>query len=149
MDAENQLQALIERYSPEVASDAERALAILGERLPTATRLVYDNYNALVVGFAPSDKASQAILSIALYPSYVRLFFLRGVDLTDPAGILEGDGAQVRSVKLKPISRIETPEVGALVDAAVANSYPLPATGKGRIIIKSISAKQRPRMPAG
>jgi hypothetical protein len=61
--------------------------------------------------------------------------------------MLEGGGSQVRSIKLKPISRIETPEVGALVDAAVANSCPLPGTGKGRIIIKSISAKQRPRRP--
>jgi len=148
MDPEKQLQTFIDRYSPEVASDAERALAFVRERLPTATRLVYDNYNALVIGFAPSDKASHAILSIALYPSYVRLFFLRGIDLPDPGGMLEGDGSQVRSIKLKPISLIETAEVVALLDAAVASSYPLPAPGKGRLIIKSICAKQRPRRPA-
>lgn len=148
MDAETQLSGLINKFSAEVAVDARHALAVLEARLPTATRLVYDNYNALVVGFAPSDKASHAILSIALYPNYARLFFLRGIDLPDPAGILEGDGSQVRSIKLKPVSRIETPGVRALIDAAVANSYPMPATGKGRLILKSISAKQRPRRPA-
>lgn len=129
-----------------MASDAKRALAFLTERLPTATRLVYDNYNALVVGFASCEKASVAFLSIALYPQYVRLFFLRGVDLSDPNHLLEGSGAQVRSIKLKPASRLQTPEVAALIDAAVANAAPSP--GEGALVIRSISAKQRPRRPA-
>lgn len=149
MDARTQLSGFIDKFPPAVAADARHALAALEKRLPTATRLVYDNYNALVVGFGPSDKASQAIISIALYPQYVRLFFLRGIDLPDPAGVLEGDGSQVRSVKLKPASRIETAEVASLIDAAVSNARPLPTNEKGRLIIKSISSKQRPRRRAG
>jgi len=147
MDAGGQLDGFIDRYTPEVASDARAALAFLKARLPTAFRLVYDNYNALVVGFASGEKASDAFLSIALYPNYVRLFFLRGVDLADPDGLLEGDGSQVRSIKLKPASRIEAPEIRALIDSAVANTWPLPESGEGPLIIKSISAKQRPRRP--
>jgi hypothetical protein len=135
------------RYTPEVAADACRALAFLKQRLPTATRLVYDNYNALVVGFGASDKVGDIILSIALYPRYVTLFFLRGIDLPDPNRLLEGSGSQVRSVRLDPISRLEALEVGALIDAAVANGHPLPVQGNGRLIIKSISGKQRPRRP--
>lgn len=148
MDAEAQLDGFMAKYSPEVVGDARHALASLRARLPTAFRLVYDNYNALVIGFASGEKASDAFLSIALYPQYARLFFLRGVDLADPHHLLEGDGAQVRSIKLKPASRIKAPEVCALIDAAVANTWPLPESGEGPLIIKSISAKQRPRMPA-
>jgi len=148
VDAKAQLDAFIDRYSPEVASDARRALSFLETRLLTTTRLVYDNYNALVVGFGSSDKVGDIILSIALYPRWVTLFFLRGIDLPDPHGLLEGTGAQVRSVRLKPIERLEAPEVVALVDAAVERAPPLPANGKGALIIKSISAKQRPRRPA-
>ncbi len=148
MDAKAQLDAFIDRYSPEVASDARRALSFLETRLLTTTRLVYDNYNALVVGFGSSDKVGDIILSIALYPRWVTLFFLRGIDLPDPHGLLEGTGAQVRSVRLRPIERLEEPEVVALVDAAVERAPPLPANGKGALIIKSISAKQRPRRPA-
>jgi hypothetical protein len=149
MDAEAQLDSFMARYSLEVAADARQALLFLQARLPTALRLVYDNYNALVIGFASGDKASDAFLSIALYPKYVRLFFLRGVDLEDPDQLLEGSGAQVRSVKLAPASLIEEPEVGALIDAAVANTWPLPGSGEGALIIKSISPNQRPRRPAG
>jgi hypothetical protein len=147
MDAETQLDSFIDKYTPEVVADARRALAFLTERLPTACRLVYDNYNALVVGFGASDKVGDIILSIALYPRYVTLFFLRGTALPDPHGLLEGSGVTVRSVRLDPISRLETAEVGALIDAAVGNGPALPATGNGRLIIKSISAKQRPRRP--
>ena len=125
VDAQAQLDTFLAKYSPDVASDARRALAFLDKRLPTATRLVYDNYNALVVGFGTSDKVGDIILSIALYPRYVTLFFLRGTRLPDPHGLLEGSGSTVRGVRLTPISRLETPEVGALIDAAVANASPL------------------------
>ena len=147
MNTQSELDGFIDRYSPQVAADARRALAFLKLRLPTARRLVYDNYNALVVGFGTSDKVSDIILSIALYPRWVTLFFLRGTVLPDPRGLLEGSGSTVRGVRLQPVSRLETPEVGALIDAAVANASPLIATGDGPLIIKSISAKQRPRRP--
>ncbi|MFL6765614.1 MAG: hypothetical protein ACJ8FO_10515 [Sphingomicrobium sp.] len=147
MDAEAQFEAFINRYTPEVAGDARRALAFMRARLPTAIRLVYDNYNALVVTFGTSAKTGDIILSIALYPRWVTLFFLRGTVLPDPQGLLEGSGSTVRGVRLDPISRLETPEVGALIEAAVANAPPLPATGDGPLIIKSVSAKQRPRRP--
>jgi hypothetical protein len=147
MGPQAQLDAFINRYTPEVAAGARRALAFMETRLPTATRLVYDNYNALVIGFGTSDKVGDIILSIALYPRYVTLFFLRGTVLPDPHGLLEGAGVTVRSVRLEPISRIEMPEVGDLIDAAVSNAAPLPPAGDGPLIIKSISAKQRPRRP--
>lgn len=148
MDAEAQLGGFLDKYSPEIVADARHALAFLTKRLPTANRLVYDNYNALVVGFGTSEKVGDIILSVALYPRYVTLFFLKGADLPDSHGLLEGGGVTVRSVRLQPIERLESAEVGALVDAAVANAAPLPPDGKGRLIIKSISPKQRPRRPA-
>ena len=148
MTPEEELDGFIDRYLPEVAMDGRRALAFLTALLPTAIRLVYDNYNALVIGFGASTKVSDICLSIAFYPRYVTLFFLKGVELPDPAGLLEGSGSTVRGVKLRPISRIQSTEVRALIDAALANlSTPLAPTGEGPLIIKSISAKQRPRRP--
>ena len=148
MHEQAQLDTFIERYSAAVASDARHALAFMRARMPTATRLVYDNYNALVVGFGSGPKASEIIFSIALYPRYVTLFFARGVELPDPHGLLEGECKAVRHVKLRPISRLETPEVSVLIDAALAIATPpLPSSGESSLIIKSISARQRPRRP--
>ena len=147
MDEQVKLDGFIDRYTPEIAGDARRALTFMTARLPTATRLVYENYNALVVGFGASAKVGDVILSLALYPRWVTLFFLKGMVLPDPAGLLQGSGSTVRSVRLQPVERLGTPEVAALIDAAVANASPLPASGEGPMIIKSISAKQRPRRP--
>lgn len=149
MDAEAELDTFIDRYSPEVAADARHALSFVRQRLPTATRMVYDNYNALVIGFGADARASDLIFSIALYPRYVTLFFARGAEVPDPHGLLEGSGKAVRHVKLRPVSRLESREVGALIDAALAIATPpLPVSGDGPLIIKSISAKQRPRRPS-
>ena len=148
MDAESRLEEFISRYSPEVAADARYALAVLSRQFPTATRIVYDNYNALSVGLSASDRAGEAILSIAVYPKYVSLFLLRGASLADPDGVLEGTGSRVRHIKLRPISRLETTEVRALIDGAVtAAPTPFPRHGKGRLIIKAIATKHRPRRP--
>ncbi|GAA3890011.1 hypothetical protein GCM10022276_06300 [Sphingomonas limnosediminicola] len=148
-DAAAKLGQFLCKYDAPVAADARYALKTLADRFPTATRIVYDNYNALVVGFGASDKVSDAILSIAVYPRYVTLFFLRGARVTDPNGLLEGSGSKVRHIKLKSISLLQTAEVGALIDAAVASApKPFPLEGKGPLIIKSISPNQRPRRSA-
>lgn len=148
MNPEAQLDAFMDRYTADVAADARRALTFFAERFPTATRIAYDNYNAVAIGFGPSEKASEAIFSIALYPKYVSLFLLNGATLPDPHGLLEGSGSRVRHIKLRPISRLEEPEVQALVEAAVERAnMPLPESGVGQLIIKSVSAKQRPRRP--
>jgi hypothetical protein len=148
MNAEVELNSFIDRYSPEVAADARRAVEFLTARLPTATRLVYDNYNALVVAFAGGGKGSAAFLSIALYPRYVTLFFSSGALLSDPHGLLQGRGSSVRSIRLQPITRLQSPEVGELIEAAIAGAPPLPHAGEGKLIIKSVSGKQRPRRPS-
>jgi hypothetical protein len=120
----------------------------LRARLPGAVQMVYDNYNALVIGFGPSDRASEAILSIALYPRWVNLFFLQGVKLPDPQKRLLGAGSTVRRVLLESPATLDEPAVEALVQAALARAKkPIDAKAKGRLVIRAISAKQRPRRP--
>ncbi|HVQ32267.1 MAG TPA: hypothetical protein VMV21_21900, partial [Vicinamibacteria bacterium] len=85
-----QLAAFLAKFTPEVAALARKAIAALRKRLPGARVLVYDNYNALAVGFGPNERASEAILSIAVYPRWVSLFFLRGKGLADPRKVLRG-----------------------------------------------------------
>lgn len=148
-DPEKELGRFIARYSPEIRTVAREALAKVRKRLPRAVALVYDNYNALAIGFGPTERASDAILSIALYPRWVSLFFLKGVGLPDPAGVLKGSGRVVRHVVLADARDLDKPELRALMEAAVKRSEkPFDRGVSGRVIIKSISKKQRPRRPA-
>jgi hypothetical protein len=118
------------------------------KQAPGAVELVYDNYNALVIGFGPSERASQAILSIALYPRWVNLFFLQGARLSDPQRLLKGEGTRVRHVVLEDASVLDAPAVKALIARAVAASSMLfDGRRRRRMVIKSVSARQRPRRP--
>jgi len=144
----NQLEAFLDRYEPAITARARASIAFLRKRLPTATELVYDNYNALAIGFGPSDRASEAIFSVAVYPRWVSLFFLQGATLPDPAGLLRGDGKRVRHMVLNDASELQIPAVEALISAAlVAAKKPIDSTAKRSLVIKSVSARQRPRRP--
>ena len=89
---EAQLAGFLAKYSPEIEALAKAARKKMRARLKGANELVYDNYNALAIGYGPSDKASEVIFSIALYPRWVSLFFLQAKGLDDPAGRLRGSG---------------------------------------------------------
>ncbi|HEV2720557.1 MAG TPA: DUF1801 domain-containing protein [Thermoanaerobaculia bacterium] len=144
VEAQRQLDEFLSRYTPEIRALAGATLAKMRERLPGATQIVYDNYNALVVGFGPSERASEAVFSIALYPKRVRLFFLNGAELPDPKTLLEGEGTTVRSIVVEDAADLDKAPVRALMKAAL-KARPIDAKGQGRLVIRSISKKQRPR----
>jgi hypothetical protein len=117
--------------------------------LPGATQLVYDNYNALVIGFGPSEKTSHAIFSIAMYPRWLNLFFLQAAaTLPDPQKLLKGSGSVVRHIVIQSASELDQPAVQKLMTTALNRSIePIDPAAPGRLVIRSISAKQRPRRP--
>lgn len=148
MDALTQLDTFLAKYDPAIDALARALKARMDARLPGATRMIYDNWNGLVIGYGPNDKASRAILSLLVVPRWVTLCFLRGVALDDPGCVLKGDGSQVRSIRLPNQQAFDAPEIEPLITQAVANSDPpLPADGPAPLIVKSVSAKQRPRRP--
>jgi hypothetical protein len=147
--AEQQLDGFIAKYSPEVAALARAALARLRARLPGAIELVYDNYNALAIGFGPTERTSDAIFSITLWPRWVSLFFLQGAGLPDPHRLLEGSGKVARHLVLEDAEDLDRPAVQELIARGLERARtPLDSTGPSRIVIKSVSARQRPRRPA-
>jgi hypothetical protein len=147
--SEKQLAGFIAKYTPEIGALAQAALTKMRARVPGAIELVYDNYNALAVGFGPTERASDAVFSIALYPRWVSLFFMRGANLPDPQKLLQGSGKTVRHIVLDDATALDKPAVRALIAQALDRAAkPLDVTSPGRIVIKSISAKQRPRRPA-
>ena len=58
------LETFFERYSAEVAANGRALLDRLEARIPGATIMVYDNYNALAIGFAAEDRADAVVLPI-------------------------------------------------------------------------------------
>lgn len=148
MTPAKQLDAFLAKYDPAIARHAKATLAKLRKLVPGAIEMVYDNYNALAIGFGPTDKAGLAVLSIALYPRHINLFFLQGKGLPDPAKRLQGQGNQVRYVKLDTPAVLDEPEIRELLDVALKRAkVPIDPNQKRLLIIKSVSKKQRPRRP--
>jgi len=149
MDPETQLAGFMAKFTPEIAALAQAALAKMRARFPNAIQMVYDNYNALVIGFGPTERASEAIFSIALLPRWVCLCFLQvGPKLPDPEKLLKGTGTKARHIRLESAAVLDRPAVKALMAQALKRAaVPFDSTLRGRLMIKSVSAKQRPRRP--
>lgn len=150
-DAGPQLDSFLDKYDPEVADFARRALTKMRKLVPGAIEMVYENYNWLVIGFGPSEKPSEAIFSIVLPAGRVTLCFLQGAVLPDPDKRLTGSGNVVRNIRLydagQPDAKVlDDPEVRSLINTALNRAkVPMAAGSRRKLIIKSISASQRPR----
>jgi hypothetical protein len=143
-----QLESFFKKYDPAIAKQGKAVLAKLRRRVPGAVEMVYDNYNGLVIGFGPTEKASQAVLSIVLFPRWVTLCFLIGARLMDPGKRLNGQGNIVRHVRLDSANDLAEKEIDALIEQSIELADPpFNLKQKSYLVIKSISAKQRPRRP--
>jgi hypothetical protein len=144
--AEEQLEGFIDKFDERHAALIRAVRKAMRKRLPTANELVYDNYNFFVIGYCSTERPSDCIVSIAAAANGVGLSFYYGATLPDPHKLLLGSGSQNRFIRLESVATLARPEVEELIAAAVAQGErPLPASGKGKLIIRSIAAKQKPR----
>jgi hypothetical protein len=144
--AEKQLAEFIAKFAPDVARLIRQARAKMRRLLPHASELVYDNYNFFVIGYGPTAKPSEGIFSLAAQAKGVSLCFLQGARLPDPDHLLKGSGSVVRSLRLDSAATLDRADVQQLMRSALQSAkVPIPDTAKHELIIKSVSAKQRPR----
>ena len=137
-----QFSALLSRFPPEIIALVKRCLPKIRSAVPCTHEIVYDYANSLVVTFGMSERGYEGIVSIAISPDVVRLYFSK--DLPDPQGLLEGSGSKVRSVILKAASDLDHADIRALFKAAIKHAgAKLTRTGSTTMIIKSASKKKR------
>jgi len=143
---EAQLKSFIDKFDAKNQAVIRAVRRVLRKRLPTANEVVYDNYNFFVIGYCATERSSDCIVSIAAARNGVGLSFYYGAALPDPHKLLLGSGTQNRFIRLESAATLTRPEVEELISAAVARAKtPLRDSGKSQLIIRSISAKQRPR----
>jgi hypothetical protein len=134
-----QLDGFITRFPPPMAKLTRAVLRTMRERLPGAVELVYDKANSLVIGFCPDDRASHVINSVAIYSNWINLYFFEGDSLPDPDGILQGNGAMVRYIRITSPADLERPAVKAVMTEALRRADPpLNPKGKRRLLIRQV-----------
>ena len=149
---EAQLAGYFAQYEPAIAKLGKALRAKLRARLPGLFEIVYvyENQNALVISYSPTERGYEGVCSISVYPDLVKLGFGRGAELSksDPHKLLEGQGKTVRYVTLSAVADFDRPEIERLIAGAVKLAkLNLDPNAKGQVIIKAEEQKQRARRP--
>lgn len=139
------LAAFLGRFDPGIVATAQAVRRRLRARMPGAVEMVYDNYRGLVLGYSPTDRPSDAVVSVMVARDHVSLIFLQGARLPDPHALLRGSGTQVRHMRIAEAAALDSPQVQALLDAALVLAKPFAPGAKRRTVVRAESAKPLPR----
>ena len=144
--AEAQLRGLMTKFAPAHQRLIGAMRRWLQRRLPTAHELVYEYRDCFVISCSPNEHGYEGVFAIRASANGVRLYFNFGKGLPDPEKLLRGSGTQTRWIHLEGASTLARPAVARLIEEAIArNRVPFARTGRGPVVIRSVSAKQRPR----
>jgi hypothetical protein len=143
--AEAVLRALIANFAPAHLRLIGAMRRSLRKRLPTAHEVVYEYRDWFVISYSPSERGYEGVLAIRGSVDGVKLYFNQGKELPDPENLLQGSG-QTRFIDMEGTSTLARPAVACLIDEAIArNRVPFARAGRGSVLIRSASAKQRRR----
>ncbi len=143
---EAHLRTHLDKLDPKTRRLFRSVRTQMRRRFPTANELAHDYGDALVIGYSPADRGIDAIVAIRASATGVTLYFSQGPQLPDPMRLLRGSGKQVRFIEMAAASELADPDVEALIAGAIDQArVPLPANGKGRLIIRSGNQKKPPR----
>src|SRR5437016_693414 len=143
--AEAQLRTVIAKFAPAHLRLIGAMRRWLRKRLPTAHEVVYEYRDWFVISYSPNEHGYEGVLAIRGSEDGVKLYFNQGKDLPDPAKLLQGS-SQTRWIHVEGASTLARPEVARLIDEAIArNRVPFASAGRGSVVIRSTSAKQRQR----
>ncbi len=150
---ETQLASYFAKYEPTMAEFGKALRAKLRARLPGLFEIVYvyENQDALVISYSPTEHGYAGVCSISLYPDRVHLGFGQGAQLSksDPNELLQGHGKTVRYVVLNSVADFDRAEIETLMAAALKLAkVRVDAGAKGSVIIKAEEQKQRARRAA-
>lgn len=143
---------LLKFLSPFPDEVRERALWLrdfVWNLCPQTNELIYDNYNAVALGWSPTDKVGHTFCSIAVgRTSYnVHFGFYWGSEIADPEKILLGQGNQYRYILINDKKDLPKAYIKRLVKEAYINSLAKvndpKQIMKGNTITKSVSAAKR------
>jgi hypothetical protein len=146
--AEAELRTLITKFAPTHLRLMDAVRRWLRKRLPTAHEVVYEYRDCFVISYSPSGRGYEGVLAIRASEDGVKLYFNRGKGLPDPEKLLQGSGNLTRWIHLEGTPTLARPAVACLIDETIArNRAPLAGAGRGSVVIRSASGKQR-RRPA-
>jgi len=143
------LSRFLNPFSKEIIERVLWLREFIWDLYPQTNELIYDNYNALAVGWSPTDRVGHTFCSIAVgrTSNNVHFGFYWGSEISDPDKILLGEGNQYRYILVPDKNTFPKAYIKKLVKEAYANSLKKVKDKKqimnGQTMVKSISTKKR------
>ena len=142
-----ELLEFLKPYDPKIRKLALALRGLVIEEMVPCCENIYDAYNAVAIGYGPTDRLKDGVFHIAVYAKHVNLGFNRGASLADPKGVLKGTGKAIRHITISSLADVARPEVRSyLRRARKAAGHPAPQAGsKGRLasVVKAIYPTRR------
>ncbi len=108
-------EQLLVTNTPEAQILALDLRRLIQRLLPKAQEKIYRGWGVADYTFGA---AGRGFITIGPQKRYVNLYFMDGVDLDDPAGLLEGTGKRLRHVKIRSPQDLKNRHLHALVRQA-------------------------------
>ncbi|HEV8209876.1 MAG TPA: DUF1801 domain-containing protein [Vicinamibacterales bacterium] len=109
---------LLARYPDDVQALALEAIRLIRRLLPEVDENADATAGLIAFGYGPGYKGM--VCTLILSKSGVKIGLVRGSELDDPRGLLEGSGKVHRYIQMKSAADLRRPGVSALVKATYA-----------------------------
>jgi hypothetical protein len=101
------------------------------------------------IRFGPTHRMKDAICYIGVTRDHVNLGFVRGAELADSQGILEGTGKQMRHIKIRNMSDLFQPAIRFYLQEACERAGYEVASEKDRTVTTIVKRKSSPERSIG
>ncbi len=108
-------QKLLVNNRPEAQALALELRQLIHRLVPKAEEKIWKGWGVADYGFGTPGRG---FMTIGPQKAYVNLYFMNGVDLEDPDGLLEGTGKRMRHVKIRRPEDLRNRSLHALVRQA-------------------------------
>ncbi len=114
---DTKVEDFLNSYPVEIRDLMLKMRTLILEMMPDAIEHL-TAYKSIAFGTSVSAMKDD-IFYIAPFKSHINLGFMRGGELPDPKGVLEGTGKLLRHVKIKKAEDLEKPGLRELMIAAI------------------------------
>jgi hypothetical protein len=111
------------RYDPAVQSLALGLRKVVHEEMAPCHEYIFEMRSKVVLLYGATEHViADGICNLGVFARHVILGFPRGVDLDDPAGVLQGTGKAMRHITLKKLSDLDRREIRPYLRQARRNA---------------------------
>jgi hypothetical protein len=107
-----ELLEFLYRYDPAIQSLALGLRQVIHEEMAPCHEYIFEMRSKVVLLFGSTERViADGICNIGVFRRHVTLAFVRGTDLEDRAGVLQGTGNAMRHIRLTKLSDLDRPEI--------------------------------------